>query len=480
MSGNQFGEYFQGDVRLVGGTVDGITNLLGGTLTRLNNLGTVAEISSLKTIVGGTVQEVSSVKTIVGGTISELSSLLGGTLTRLNNVGTIAEVSSIKTVIGGTLDYIKGVMLAGGTIDSITVVVGTFQAGTITGLAGTIQEVSSLKTIVGGTVSELTSLLGGSLTRIATVGTVLDVESIKTIIGGTISEVASIKTIVGGTIQEIANLKQGTISDIESIKTIVGGTISELTSLLGGTVTRLNTVGTITEVASIKTIIAGTISDIESLKTIVGGTINEITSLLAGSLTRVAIVGTVLDVESIKTIVGGSLNSVGVASGTNVADVDYTKSLVVMDIAHHLVHDGKHFVFTNDDTEVDTTAPKYYGIETGTYNEYHAYLEINSSGAGLIEMFEDAQVGGSSGFITGRNRNRKNTGTTFLTVKADVTLASGTGNAIYSKRLGAAGAIRINEREGELILKSAGTYAVVFTPDADNAKVSFLFDIYEI
>jgi len=430
----QYGKNYKGDVQVIGGT----SKLSGGTIDEITTIkgGTLNEVSSLKTIIAGTVSDVESLKTIIGGTIS--------------------DVESIKTIIGGTIQHIPSVIITGGTLDSVTLfITGTFETGTITGLAGTIQEVGNLVT-----------------------GTLADVESVKTIIGGTIQEVASLKTIIAGTISDVESIKTivaGTISDVESIKTIIAGTISDVESvktIVGGTINEIGNIvtGTLADVESIKTIVAGTISDVESIKTIIAGTIS--------------------DVESVKTIIGGTIGQVGnvgggtinsiTTFGTNVLCVDPNGAAESIEIEHYKIHVGKKFSFTDQDGDVDTGAPKYYGIETGT-NAFHIKFQFDATGPGYVDVFEDSQIGGSSAIVTGVNHNRVATGTTPMIVKADATLASGTGVRLFTARLGAGGKQDIGgaQRADEFITKAGGTYAIRFTTDGDNNKVGFVLDMYE-
>lgn len=193
------------------GTVDSITNLVGGTLTRLlqgsvtvtagtvvNNGGTVAEVTNLVggtltrllqgsitvtagTVVnnGGTVAEITNgsiritagtINSLVGGTLGEVTNLVGGTLTRLAQgsinvtAGTVVVTSGSMAQTAGTINTgtinTGTVTVAVGTINHGTIDAGTINAGTFTAVPYPSAQVLSAGTTSSGTIGTLIAATG--------------------------------------------------------------------------------------------------------------------------------------------------------------------------------------------------------------------------------------------------------------------------------------------------------------------------------
>ena len=116
------------------GTVPELTNLLGGTVTKVEG-GTVGEIGTITgvgVVAAGTMGEVGTVTgvgVLADGTISELGTITG----TIESVGTIQKVGTVDRITRGTLDKV-------GTIPGI----GVVAAGSIVVTDGTIGDMDKL------------------------------------------------------------------------------------------------------------------------------------------------------------------------------------------------------------------------------------------------------------------------------------------------------------------------------------------------
>lgn len=170
------------------GTLDEITNIVGGSIVVTSgtvNTGTISAlpdlpggtIDSITNLAGGTVNTVSSVSNVVNGTLAQVTSVsnvAGGSI-----VVTAGTVSSLPDLPGGTVDVVTSVSnVADGTVsvDAGTITAGTINAGTIT--AGTINSATiTAGTINTGTVSidqtPVNNVLSYSTTGTASIGTLI-------------------------------------------------------------------------------------------------------------------------------------------------------------------------------------------------------------------------------------------------------------------------------------------------------------------
>lgn len=161
-----------------------------------------------------------------------------------------------------------------------------------------------------------------------------------------------------------------------------------------------------------------------------------------------------------------------------------THSLQTIDYAHHEVHAGNHFFYTDFDNDVDTASPKYYRLTTpDTAKWIHLTITLYSEGAGTWQLFENPTVNAAGTDATVFNSNRNSATTAGLVVAADPTsTADGTLLKSWRTGSGTAAPSRIGSsfgRDDEIILKQNEDYFIKFTPDSDNCKTKLELEWYE-
>lgn len=168
-----------------------------------------------------------------------------------------------------------------------------------------------------------------------------------------------------------------------------------------------------------------------------------------------------------------------------VAKLDATTGAIeTIDYAHHEIHSGSHFFYTDYDSDVDTGAPKYYRITTiDRANWSHLILTLYSEGAGTWELFENPTVNNAGSTATVFNSNRNSSTTATLVVATDPTsTADGTRMKVWRTGSGTTAPSRVgteSRNDIEIILKQNEDYFLKFTPDADNAKTKIELEWYE-
>lgn len=172
------------------------------------------------------------------------------------------------------------------------------------------------------------------------------------------------------------------------------------------------------------------------------------------------------------------LDSGGEISGNN-------GYLTTIDIEHHKIHEGEHYVCSDYDNDVDITGPKYWHFKSPATGRIHFIFEIISSKNGLIEFFESPTITGNGTALTCYNNDRNSTSTTTLLAYYDAT-ASADGTKLLSFVVGSDGANPTGARGGsqqrvhEFILKANTSYLIKHTATTDNSRVSMTADFYEI
>jgi hypothetical protein len=195
------------------------------------------------------------------------------------------------------------------------------------------------------------------------------------------------------------------------------------------------------------------------------------------------------DSTSLEDLYGLVVNSIlfGRISNTETKPVRIdasTHSLQTIDYAHHEIHTGGHFFYTDFDNDVDTASPKYYRLTTPDTTKWiHMNLTLYSEGAGTWQLFENPTVNAAGTGATVFNNNRNSATVAGLVIATDPT-STADGTLLKSWRTGSGTAVptRVGSASGrdeEIILKQNEDYFIKFTPDADNSKTKLELEWYE-
>ncbi len=146
-----------------------------------------------------------------------------------------------------------------------------------------------------------------------------------------------------------------------------------------------------------------------------------------------------------------------------------------VDIAHHRIHEGNHFMVHKTSIGIAALVPKYFLIipphiqPDGSVIEIHLIFEVNSDVGGSIEFFENPIVTANGTPITIINNNRRSSTTSLSEIFEDPTVTND-GILLSQERIGtAAGEVTVGEferDEEEFVLHPQRTYITKFTPFA--------------
>lgn len=101
-----------------------------------------------------------------------------------------------------------------------------------------------------------------------------------------------------------------------------------------------------------------------------------------------------------------------------------------IDIAHHRIHEGNHFIVHRIATFPPSPIPKYFLIippptqPDGTIIEMHLIFELDSDKGGTLEFFENPIVTGNGTFLDIINNNRRSSTVSLCQVFEDPTITS--------------------------------------------------------
>ena len=155
---------------------------------------------------------------------------------------------------------------------------------------------------------------------------------------------------------------------------------------------------------------------------------------------------------------------------------------VMVDIHHHHIHEGDHYIFTVFDDDVDVAAPKIVRVvapDTGA--RIHLMVHITADGAFLWEFYENPTVLAAGNARVPWNSERNSTNATTMTAFEDSTtqapnndgtlLTAGFGGA--HREAGASGTVE------EWVLKQGEEYIIKVTVAANDTQVSIMLELAE-
>jgi len=163
---------------------------------------------------------------------------------------------------------------------------------------------------------------------------------------------------------------------------------------------------------------------------------------------------------------------------------DNIDGLVIIPIEHHNIHEGKYFIMTDYDLDVDNATPKYWRIKTpDTAVRIHFSSSISVDTAGLVEFYENPTINAGGTELTVYNSKRDSSNTTTTKIYKDTTTSNdgtllevvylGTNN--NRTKIGG-----ITREAAEIVLNQNEDYIIKYTPDSDGATVAVVFEFYEV
>lgn len=197
---------------------------------------------------------------------------------------------------------------------------------------------------------------------------------------------------------------------------------------------------------------------------------------------------TVLEAENhaLRVIQISTVEEGGVAQAydTLVADTDEGYAVGIT-VVHHKIHESKHYICDDYDSDVDIASPKYWliNVPDGTYP--HMFFRMISSLNGFGELFENPTITDNGTEIDSINNNRNSANASNLNIYRDPTVSSdGTRIMVAVFGSDATGFLTGSSGAGvqedkELILKTNEQYLIKFTALTDDCRVSMELSWYE-
>lgn len=144
-----------------------------------------------------------------------------------------------------------------------------------------------------------------------------------------------------------------------------------------------------------------------------------------------------------------------------------------LDVSHHRIHEGNHFIVHKVTLAIPVAPPKYYLIippptePNGNVVEMHLIFEIDSDVGGILEFFENSTVTANGTPLDIINNNRRSSTTSLSRIFEDPTVTAD-GTLLFQERRGTAttetelGEFERNDEE--LVLHQDRTYTLKFVP----------------
>lgn len=176
-------------------------------------------------------------------------------------------------------------------------------------------------------------------------------------------------------------------------------------------------------------------------------------------------------------ITGGTVNVTilnPLGSGVN--------ALKVIDYAHHEIHSGTHFIYT-DSNQIESGGSVDYLIATPNTTRWaHMMFDLDGSAITQFLLYEDSDRGGSVLQTVGNN-NRNSSGTAWVTIHKGINGGTTDGTLIHQYKGGAASA---QSRQGissrndeEIILKQNSKYVLRVASGTNSNLTNIRLEWYE-
>ena len=159
-----------------------------------------------------------------------------------------------------------------------------------------------------------------------------------------------------------------------------------------------------------------------------------------------------------------------------------THTIQIIDYAHHEIHAGSHFMYT-DSVSLDSAGTQDYLIVTpNTTTWAHMLFDMDASAIAMFQLYEDS-THTSTDAQTAGNNNRNSTDTATVTIYKGSSTDTADGTLIHTYKGGSA----TNQSKGaasarndsEIILKQNSTYTLRYTSYANSNLCNLRLEWYE-
>lgn len=186
----------------------------------------------------------------------------------------------------------------------------------------------------------------------------------------------------------------------------------------------------------------------------------------------------------VKVLISGQVVLLGDLQGDLVSVDSAASALVVIDIEHHLVHEGNAFSINSYNADVDEASCAVFTINVPVSGAYHFTFSVTADAAGWVEFREAVINSGDGSAITEYNVNRATRTSSLVNFTVGGNFLSGAGGTtLWTGILGANNnktKIGGESRNGYEWILTSGKCNVIFFPAANSTAVVFNADFYEV
>jgi hypothetical protein len=180
----------------------------------------------------------------------------------------------------------------------------------------------------------------------------------------------------------------------------------------------------------------------------------------------------------IKPLIIGGIKWVNGISGVDKT----TNTLQIIDYAHHEIHAGSHFIYT-DSVALNSSEAQVYLITTPNSTKYaHMLFDLDGSAITQFDLYEDSDRVGTTLQTVGNNNRNSSTAAT-VTIHKGITGGSTDGRLIHTYKGGGASAqarsASIVRNDEELILKRNTKYLLRLTSGTNSNLTNVRLEWYE-
>jgi len=162
-----------------------------------------------------------------------------------------------------------------------------------------------------------------------------------------------------------------------------------------------------------------------------------------------------------------------------------TNSIKTMEYDHSEIHDGRHYIITHVDPDLDAAATiEYLIITPDTTRWSHLTFEISGIVSTDVSFYEGTGLTGGTP-VEAINNNRNSANASVNTITLNPTGGSGDGSLIYNQIFGGPssnqfrGSTSFAAERLEFVLKQNEAYLLRVTSGVDNNRVSLKLSWYE-
>ena len=225
---------------------------------------------------------------------------------------------------------------------------------------------------------------------------------------------------------------------------------------------------------------------------VIGGLYNNLATIVPVHLSASSAGGLMIaGATSAGTVTGLFVNSDGTLSigGTNGDDEvvsllidDTTRAVSTIDYAHHEIHEGDHWFYTDKATLGESETQEYMITPSTDTTWSHLTFQATGSAITQVDLYEDTTRTGTTD-VTFFNSNRNTTDSAETVIYKGASTDGADGTLIYTQKSGASSnqsrGQSATRTDNEIILKQGSKYLMRFTSSTASNLCNLILTWYE-